>query len=72
MTLDELSQLMGMRPIQRTQHSLCDALVERGIARSRGQAKRLCIQKAITVNGEVELDFNRGVSYRDDIKEVKG
>ena len=68
MTLDELSQLMGMGPIQRTQYALCDALVERGIARSRGQAKRLCIQGAITVNGEVERDFNRGVSYRDEIR----
>lgn len=46
---------------QETYYALCDAVWEMGLAQSRGQAKRLCIQGAITVNGKAERDpWRRG------------
>ena len=67
-TLDDLAAMMGMGEPQITQYELCDALIEMGLSRSRGQSKRLCIQGAIKVNGKVERDFHRLVSSRDQIK----
>jgi len=60
-----------MTDTQATQYSLMDALVRLKIAGSKGQAKRLCIQCAITVNGVVERDYMRAVSYRDEIRKGK-
>ena len=52
---------------QETYYALCDAVWEMGLAQSRGQAKRLCIQGAITVNGKAERDPWRGVCRFDEI-----
>jgi len=38
-----------------------------GLAQSRGQAKRLCIQGAITVNGKLERDPWRSVCRFDEV-----
>ena len=50
-----------------TMYALCDAVWEMGLAQSRGQAKRLCIQGAITVNGKAERDPWRSVCRFDEI-----
>lgn len=51
-----------------SQYALCDAIFEAGLAGSKGQAKRLCLQGVVKVNGKVERDFARGVSGRDEIE----
>ncbi len=61
--------LMGIFGYERqeTYYALCDAVWEMGLAQSRGQAKRLCIQSAITVNGKQERDPWRSVCRFDEI-----
>jgi len=61
--------LMGIFGYERqeTYYALCDAVWEKGLAQSRGQAKRLCIQGAITVNGKQERDPWRSVCRFDEI-----
>lgn len=64
LTLNELAAMIG---IDVTQYALCDAMVLGGLAKSKGEAKRLCLQGAIQVNGKVERDWSRGVSGGDEI-----
>ena len=63
---DALMEIFGFKR-QETYYALCDAVWEMGLAQSRGQAKRLCIQGAITVNGKQERDPWRGVCRFDEI-----
>ena len=63
---DALMKIFAMSR-QETYYALCDAVWEMGLAQSRGQAKRLCIQGAITVNGKQERDPWRGVCRFDEI-----
>ena len=63
---DALMEIFGFKR-QETYYALCDAVWEMGLAQSRGQAKRLCIQGAITVNGKQERDPWRSVCRFDEI-----
>ena len=63
---DALMEIFGFKR-QETYYALCDAVWEMGLAQSRGQAKRLCIQGAITVNGKLERDPWRSVCRFDEV-----
>ena len=63
---DALMEIFGFKR-QETYYALCDAVWEMGLAQSKGQAKRLCIQGAITVNGKQERDPWRSVCRFDEI-----
>ena len=63
---DALMGIFGMKR-QETYYALCDALMEMNLAESRDEAKRLCIQGAITVNGKQERDPWRSVCRFDEI-----
>ena len=63
---DALMEIFGYER-KETYYALCDAVWEMGLAQSRGQAKRLCIQGAITVNGKQERDPWRSVCRFDEV-----
>ena len=65
--------LMGIFGYERqeTYYALCDAVWEMGLAQSRGQAKRLCIQGEITVNGKTERDPWRSVCRFDEVAKLR-
>ena len=63
---DALMKIFAMSR-QETYYALCDALMEMNLVESRDEAKRLCIQGAITVNGKQERDPWRGVCRFDEI-----
>ena len=52
---------------QETYYALCDAVWEMKLAESRDEAKRMCIDGAITVNGKTERDPWRSVCRFDEI-----
>ena len=61
--------LMGIFGYERqeTYYALCDAVREMGLAESRDEAKRMCIEGEISVNGTQERDPWRGVCRFDEI-----
>ena len=63
---DALMKIFAMSR-QETYYALCDAVWEMGLAQSRGQAKRMCIEGEISVNGTQERDPWRGVCRFDEI-----
>jgi hypothetical protein len=63
---DALMGIFGMTR-QETYYHLCDAVWEMGLAESQDEAKRMCIEGAITVNGKQERDPWRGVCRFDEI-----
>lgn len=52
---------------QETYYHLCDAVWEMGLAESRDEAKRMCIEGEISVNGTQERDPWLGVCRFDEI-----
>ena len=63
---DALMKIFAMSR-QETYYALCDAVWEMKLAESRDEAKRMCIQGAITVNGKQERDPWRSVCRFDEI-----
>ena len=52
---------------QETMYALCDAVWEMKLAESRDEAKRMCIEGEISVNGTQERDPWRSVCRVDEI-----
>ncbi|MFA5706853.1 MAG: S4 domain-containing protein [Candidatus Neomarinimicrobiota bacterium] len=67
---DALMGIFGMIR-QETYYALCDAVWAMKLAESQDEAKRLCIQGEITVNGKTERDPWRSVCRFDEVAKLR-